>query len=90
MPERCAICRDIETGEGSSLHEELREGRERMLAGERALEGLRRHLPSVFGGLCRITVQSVNLRVEELKKEWGEKIDVALGKLEEMEGRLDW
>lgn len=90
MPERCAKCRGREVGGNGMLDEQLREGRERMLVQERALEGLRRHLPGVFGGLCRSTVESVDLRIEDLKREWGQKIDVVFGELEEKEGRLDW
>jgi len=87
MPERCARCRGLEN---DGLEGGLREAREMMLAQERALEGMRRHLPGVFGGTCRSTVQSIDGRIEELRREWGREVNAAFEELEEKEGRLEW
>ena len=93
MPEKCAQCR-IEDSGGSEaeapVEEELRESRKMMEAQERALGGMRRHLPGVFGGMCRSTAQSVNARIEELRCDWGREVDVAFGELEEKHGRVEW
>lgn len=89
IPERCKRCR-IEDGDalaGIGLKEELRE---MMLAKERALVGMRTHLPGLFGGMCRSTVESVEERIEEVKKVWERELDAAFGDAEEKEGRLEW
>ena len=93
MPEKCARCR-IGDSSGSeaeaTAEEELMKSRKTMEAREKALEGMRRHLPGVFGGMCRSTVQSVDARIEELRCDWGKEVDVAFGELEEKHGRLEW
>jgi hypothetical protein len=88
MPDKCTRCR-IGDGGDVGLKDELRESRETMLAQERALEGMRRHLPGVFGGMCKTTVQSIDERIDELRREWGKEVDCAFGEVEK-EGRLEW
>jgi hypothetical protein len=81
MPEKCLRCRMSEDLEG-----ELRLKRERHLAEQRALEGMKLHLPVVFGGLARSTAQSVGWRIEETKEDWRRELDAALS---EFRGRTD-
>jgi hypothetical protein len=93
MPEKCARCRigDSSGSEAEALAEEEPRGSRKMMdARERALEGMRRHLPGVFGGMCRSTVQSVDARIEELRCDWEREVDVTFGELEEKDGRLEW
>ena len=85
MPKKCLVCR----GDGR-LEEELRARNERLLMEERALEGLRMHLPSVFGGMCKNTVESVDSRMEDLKREWMVDLDAIYSEFEEKEGRNHW
>ena len=80
---------ELEGAEGT-VEEESRESKRKMEAQERALEGMRRHLPGVFGGMCRNTVQSVDGRIEGLRRDWGREIDAAFRELEEKEGRRKW
>jgi hypothetical protein len=90
MPERCAKCRSGGDGEEGGLDNELSESRRMMEVQKSALEGMRQHLPGVFGGMCRSTVQSVDGRIEELKQEWERETDAAFGEVEEKHGRLEW
>ena len=76
-------------GTEGTVQEDSRERKRKMEAQERALEGMRRHLPRVFGGMCTTTVQSFDGRIEELRRDWGREIDAAIGKLEK-EGRREW
>jgi len=87
MPEKCAKCRLEDGGVGMN---ELRRSREMLAAQERALMGMKQHLPGIFGGLCRGSVESVDGRIEESRKEWGKEADAAFGEVEEKEGRLEW
>jgi len=87
MPNKCVVCR----GSGK-LEEELQVRNERRLAEERMLEALRTYLPSmhlIFGGICRSTAESVDGRIEEVKKAWREDVD-ALCSAEEKGGRIQW
>ena len=90
MPEKCIRCRGSGDSGYGGLEDRLRELKEMREAQEQALEGMRRNLPGVFGGLCRITVQSLDDRIEELRREWGREVDIAFGEVEEKEGRLEW
>jgi len=62
---------------------------ERRMLEESALEVLRTHLPSVFGGVCRSRVESVDSRIEELRQEWRSDVDALCSSFEE-EGRDQW
>ena len=93
MPDKCARCRigdSTSTEVEGPAEEELREGRKMIEARERALEGMRRHLPGILGGMSRSTVQSVDARIEDLRNDWGMQVDAAFGELEEKHGRLEW
>jgi hypothetical protein len=65
MPASCRRCRG--DSEGNELVGDLRR-KERLMLEESALEGLRMHLPGVFGGTCKKTVESVPERIEELRE----------------------
>lgn len=54
---------------------------------ERALEGLRMHLPGVFGGMCKKTVESVPERIGELRREFSVKCEKVRREYEEQVGR---
>lgn len=88
MPERCRRCR-IEDGDVVAVIG-LEELREMMLAKERALVGMRNYLPGIFGNLCKNTVESVEGRIEDVKKEWEREIDVAFGEVEGKDERVEW
>jgi len=83
MPEKCLVCR-----ESGKLGQELRLRNERRMLEESALEVLRMHLPSVFGGMCRSRVESVDSRIEELRQEWRADVDALCSSFEE--GRDQW
>jgi hypothetical protein len=84
MPERCGGCRVKDVGVG-----ELRERMEMMEAQKRALKGMTRCLPGVFGGMCRSTVESDEGRIEEVRREWGREVDAVFEELDK-EGRHEW
>jgi hypothetical protein len=84
MPEKCLMCR----GSGK-LGAELKLRNERRMLEESALEVLRTHLPSVFGGMCRSRVESVDSRIEELRQEWRSDVDALCSSFEE-QGRDQW
>jgi len=65
MPDKCLVCRS-----DGVLAEQLRLRRERQLAEQRELEGIKIYLPRIFGGLCRITVNSVDSGVKESRDAW--------------------
>lgn len=65
MPEKCGICQG-----GSILEEQLKVLRERQLAEERALVGMRLQLPGIFGAFCRNSIQTFDSRIEESKEVW--------------------
>jgi len=85
MPEECVICRGC-----GRLEEELRLRNERLLLEESVLKGLRALLPSVFGGVCRSTVESVDSRIDELRREYRADVDALCSAFEEKEGRDQW
>ena len=82
MPEKCLRCRASE-----DLELELRLKRERQLAEQRALEGMKIYLPVMFGGLARSTVQNVDGRIEDSRDDWRKELDAALSEIGE---RNDW
>jgi hypothetical protein len=84
MPEKCLICRG-----GGVLEEQLRRMRERQLAGQRALEGMKLRLPVIFGGMCRSTVESVDARVERSKDLCRREMEDLCTELQE-QGSDDW
>jgi hypothetical protein len=85
MPQSCVRCSWSEVAEG-----ELRALSERRLAEERALGGLKMYMPGVFGGMARQTSESVDKRIEELRKQWMAEIEAAICKIEERDGRKQW
>jgi hypothetical protein len=90
MPENCIVCRVIVDGEGA-LGKELRERNERRVLEESVLEGLR-GLDSVFGGvMCRRTVDSVDERIEEVRRQWRGDMEALFLKFESVENeRSAW
>ena len=70
------------------MEERVREARERQEMEERALEGLKVHLPGVFGGLCRGLGMSVDGRVEESRSGWRREVEVLLEGLQR--DRVEW
>jgi len=84
MPEKCLICRG-----GSVLEEQLRRMRERQIAEQRALEGMKLRLPVIFGGMCRGTMQSVDAKVERSKDLCRREMENLCAELQE-QGRDDW
>jgi len=62
---------------------------ERQAANQRALEGMRTYLPTVFGGMCRATMTSVDGRVAQLRKEIL-KGDAVFRKERKMAMRNEW
>jgi hypothetical protein len=89
MPEDCIVCRMVEKGE-EGLREKLRERNERRMLEENVLEGLR-GLGSVFGGsMCRRTMESVEGRIEEVRREWRGDVEDLCLKFEMGEGRTGW
>ena len=72
------------------MEEELRIMNERRLAEEKALAGLKMCLPGIFGSMSRETVESVDGRIEEVRRSWRAELDTAIGKIEEKEGRHQW
>jgi hypothetical protein len=64
------------------LAEQVRAIRERRVAIQRALEGMRAVFPGVMGGMCRRTVESVEERIEESRDEWGEEVAAIYAELE--------
>jgi len=84
MPEKCLLCRG-----GGVLAEQVRAIRERQVAIQKALEGMRAVLPGLFGvGMCRGTVESIDGRVEESRDEWGEEVAAIYAELERE--RKEW
>lgn len=83
MPEMCLVCR----GDGV-LEEQVRALRERQLAVQRALEGMRVALPGIMGGMCRSTVQNVDRRVADSKDEWRQGVETIYAELER--ARAEW
>jgi Ni,Fe-hydrogenase III large subunit len=64
------------------LAEQVRVIRERQMAIQSALEGMRAVFPGVMGGMCRGTVESVDARIEESIDEWGEEVAAIYAELE--------
>jgi hypothetical protein len=88
MPEKCLACRG-----GGRLAQELRMQNERRLAEENALLGMKMHLPSIFGGMCRDTVDSVDWRITEMRSYFKKEIDGMFGSVhdfDESEVRDQW
>lgn len=71
------------------MEEQLRIMRERQLAEQRALEGMKLRLPGIFGVMCRGTLQSVDARVEESKHLWTRAMEDLCAELQEQE-RDQW
>ena len=87
MPEKCLRCRMEDSGNEMTG---LRESREMLEAREQALIDMRIHLPGVFGGVCRGTVESVGERRGQLRRNWKGEIDDVLKEAEDKEGRPEW
>lgn len=93
MPKNCAVCR-----RGGGLEEQLRLRNERKELEESMLESLRTGLPSIFGGSSRSTLDSVDARIEEVRKAWKSDVDdlckafqeALLLVFEEREGKTQW
>jgi len=79
MPMKCIICRG-----GSVLEEQLGIRRERQLAEQRALAGMKIHLPGIFGGLYRSSLQSVDSRIHGSKDDWKREMDKVYAELQRM------
>jgi len=77
MPEKCLVCR----GDGV-LQEQVRLIRERQLAVQRVLEGLKMHFPGIVGGMCRSTVQSADCRIEQSREEGSKEVAAIYAELE--------
>jgi len=98
MPENCIVCRIAnETGTGNGngngkLVEEVRKRNERRLVEERTLQGLREYLPRIFGeSLCVDTVEGVDARIEEVRRNCRRDIEVICWGFEGIEGRrMGW
>jgi len=84
MPEKCHRCRE------NGILCEVRLRYERKLAEQRMLEGMRDLLPSIFGGICRGIVGSVDERVQDLWREWEEEVDAVSNKYENKGPRDQW
>lgn len=78
MPEKCGICRG-----GGMLEDLLRVVRERQLAEEKALVGMRIQLPGIFGAFCRTSIQSVDSRIEESRELWKRELDELYAELQQ-------
>lgn len=72
------------------MEEEIRRRNERRWVEENALEGLRRHLASVFGGLGWSSAQSVEGRIDEVRKAWRVDVEALCRDFEDKEGRVQW
>ncbi|KAK0101028.1 hypothetical protein ONS95_012985 [Cadophora gregata] len=90
MPPLCLLCR-----EGREMEEVVRRAERRLVAEERALEGLR-VLPGLFGGLYKgsgSTSGPGNLgqRSEEARETWRRDMEVLReGLMKRMEGKEEW
>ncbi|KAH8600832.1 hypothetical protein B0O99DRAFT_503067 [Bisporella sp. PMI_857] len=88
MPERCLVCRA-----GGELAKVLKLMDERRQAEERILQGLRMQALScvgIFGGMCWSSVESIDERVELVKRRWSFAVDALCHDFEEKEGREQW
>lgn len=77
MPEQCVVCRG-----GGELEEQVRMIRERQLAVQRALEGMKMYFPGIMGGMCRSTMRSVDGRVEKSREVESKEIAAIYAELE--------
>lgn len=87
MPKKCSACRG-----GKVWEQELRMQNEERLAEENVLQGMKVHLPSIFGGMCRDTVE-LDWRIADLRSYWKKEIDGMFGQVhdfEEVEERDKW
>ena len=87
MPEKCSSCRG-----GKVCEQELRMQNEERQAEENVLQGMKVHMPSVFGEMCRDTA-GLDWRIADLRSYWKKEIDGMFGQVhdfEEVEERDQW
>jgi len=84
-PDQCVKCR----GE-SALAQALRLELEKLQAQERALRGMRSHLPRFFGGVAPRGLCNVEERIAELRKGFAVFHERAWREFEEKERRERW
>jgi hypothetical protein len=83
MPERCVVCKG-----GTVVESRLQRLRERRETQERALRGIERHLPSVYGEVCWLMVGGVEGRVGLVREAWWKEVDDLRVELER--DRVEW
>ncbi|QSZ37821.1 hypothetical protein DSL72_008921 [Monilinia vaccinii-corymbosi] len=86
MPTRCLACRGLE----GELRVEVDALLRRAEAEERALRVMGLCLPGVWGGMCRETVRTVGMRVEESKEGLKRDIEALCRRYEENGNREQW
>ncbi|KAH7310111.1 hypothetical protein BKA65DRAFT_170050 [Rhexocercosporidium sp. MPI-PUGE-AT-0058] len=86
MPALCLLCR-----EGKEMEEVVRMAERRLLAEERALEGLKGVLPGLFGGSLYKGSGDFEQRAAEARERWSSEMRILReGLRERMEGREEW
>ena len=87
MPSLCLLCR-----EGKEMEEVVRRAERRLVAEERALEGLR-VLPGLFGGSYKGSGSGIASaeRSDEARERWKNEMEILREGLRgRMEGREEW
>jgi len=85
MPKKCFACRG-----GGLVEEVLVLMNEKRMAEEMILLGMRKCVSGFFGEVCGTTIESVDERVEEVRRRWKNAAHAFCSELEKKEGRDQW